>query len=268
MKTEPTAQEIAFHRKNGFVVIEDFLDAGELATWRAAVDEAVAGRAGEAPMLPRREDPSSRSAYFANVFLQVINLWQDSERVRALVLDPRIGRLAATLEGVDGYRLWHDQALIKRPWDNATTFHVDCPYWSFDTRHAISIWVALDDATLQNGCMYFLPGSHHHTHFDPADIGENMNALFALYPDFADIEPVPVPMKAGSCSFHNALTVHGAGPNMTPRFRRAMTWGFMPIGSTFNGKPNVPPDQLVATLSVGDELCNDQQNPVLYVADR
>jgi ectoine hydroxylase-related dioxygenase (phytanoyl-CoA dioxygenase family) len=38
--------------------------------------------------------------------------------------------------------------------------HLDIPYWSFTSLHAISVWIALDDATLENGCMYFMPGSH------------------------------------------------------------------------------------------------------------
>jgi ectoine hydroxylase-related dioxygenase (phytanoyl-CoA dioxygenase family) len=38
--------------------------------------------------------------------------------------------------------------------------HLDVPYWSFTSLNAISIWIALDDATLENGCMYFMPGSH------------------------------------------------------------------------------------------------------------
>ncbi len=38
--------------------------------------------------------------------------------------------------------------------------HLDMPHWSFTSFHAISVWIALDDATLENGCMYFMPGSH------------------------------------------------------------------------------------------------------------
>ena len=44
--------------------------------------------------------------------------------------------------------------------------------------------------------------------------------------------PVAAPMKAGSCSFHNGLTIHGANANMTNGFRRAMTCAYMPEGNT------------------------------------
>ncbi len=78
------------------------------------------------------------------------------------------------------------------------------------------------------------------------------------------MEPVAVPMKAGAASFHSGMTAHGAGANMTPGRRRAMTCGYMPDGATFNGNPNVLPPEYIATLSVGDVLDNDELNPLLW----
>ena len=76
--------------------------------------------------------------------------------------------------------------------------------------------------------------------------------------------PVAAPMKAGSCSFHNGLTIHGANANMTSGFRRAMTCAYMPEGNTFNGEPNILPDAYLKTLKIGDPLDNDEQNPFIY----
>ena len=56
-----------------------------------------------------------------------------------------------------------------------------------------------------------------------------------------EIDPISVPMKAGDCSFHNGLTAHGAGCNMTRGRRIAMTCAYMPEGSTFNGQRNILP---------------------------
>jgi ectoine hydroxylase-related dioxygenase (phytanoyl-CoA dioxygenase family) len=72
------------------------------------------------------------------------------------------------------------------------------------------------------------------------------------------------PMKAGSCSFHNGLTVHGANANMTNGYRRAMTCAYMPDGSTFNGQANVLPEAYAAQLKPGDLLKNEMQNPLIY----
>ena len=60
------------------------------------------------------------------------------------------------------------------------------------------------------------------------------------------------------------VLAHGAGANMTPRRRRAMTCAYMPDGEIFNGQANVLPPDYVATLSEGDVLENDEQNPLLY----
>ncbi len=71
-------------------------------------------------------------------------------------------------------------------------------------------------------------------------------------------------MPAGGALLHNGLTFHGAGANMTPGRRRAMTVGYMPDGSTFNGTPNIlPPDDLT-TLQIGERLDNESQNPLVY----
>jgi len=71
-------------------------------------------------------------------------------------------------------------------------------------------------------------------------------------------------MKAGSCSFHNGLTIHGANANMTPGSRRAMTCAYMPDGNTFNGIQNILSDEQVAKLSIGDVMDDEEQNPLIY----
>ena len=91
-----------------------------------------------------------------------------------------------------------------------------------------------------------------------------MGGLFQLYPQWATLDAVARPMRAGSCSFHNGLLAHGAGANMTPGRRCAMTCAYMPDGEIFNGQANVLPPEYVATLSEGDVLANDEQNPLLY----
>lgn len=260
-----TDEEIASYQADGFVVVEDLLTSDELAEWRDAVDEAVAERGRVAiPGFGEYDEEAARTSYYAQVFTQRVNLWQTNDRVRALVLDERLGRLAADLAGVDGVRLWHDQALIKEPWANPTAFHLDVPYWSFTSPDAISIWIALDDATLQNGCLLFVPGSHKAERYANVGIGGNLGSLFDVHPEWGSVMPTACPIRAGSATFHNGLTAHGAGANMTPDRRRAMTAGFMPEGSTFNGQANILLPEMVERLEIGDVLDDDQQNPLLY----
>ena len=207
---------------------------------------------------------NKESDYFGKVFDQMINIWQTNDAVKQIMLDERLGEMAAALAGWSGTRIWHDQVLIKRPWANPTSWHLDTPFWSFSDRRALSIWVALDDATNENGCLYFIPGSFHETSFQNPGIGKNMDAIFDLYPQFITAKSVAAPMKAGSCSFHNGLTIHGAGANMTNGFRRAMTCAYMPDGAKFNGIKNILSDELVERLKVGDLLNDDSQNPLIY----
>jgi ectoine hydroxylase-related dioxygenase (phytanoyl-CoA dioxygenase family) len=100
--------------------------------------------------------------------------------------------------------------------------------------------------------------------FDNVGIGPNIGDLFKVYPEWAKLEAAPAPMKAGSCSFHNALIAHGAGANMTPGTRRAMTCAYMPDGSTFNGQRNILRPEQLARLQIGDVLDDDRQVPLIY----
>lgn len=271
MKTRITQQQVDQYRRDGFILLEGFLDAEELATWRTVTDEAVRQRLEaskdakgwgfDANSLTNQGDPD---AYYAQVFTQCVRLADTHQGMAKLMLDPRLGEVAATLAGVAGIRIWHDQALIKPPYGNPTAWHLDNPYWSFSSRDSLSIWVALDDATLANGCMWYLPGTHKTARFENVGIGHNQTDLFKVYPEWRTIEAVPAPCAAGSAVLHNGLTAHGAGCNMTPRPRRAMTCGYMPDGSTFNGTPNILPKDYLESLAVGDVLDNDKQNPLLF----
>ncbi|HHB78307.1 MAG TPA: phytanoyl-CoA dioxygenase family protein [Saprospiraceae bacterium] len=270
MNDKITPQDIANYQENGFLIIDDFLNAEEVEIWRDAVDHALKNRNGR--KFPHSEIKTGESdginddtgGYFGKVFDQVINLWMTDDKMKELIFDERIGKMAAELAQVNGIRVWHDQALIKRPWANPTAWHLDTPFWSFSHRQALSIWIALDDVTIQNGCLYFLPGTHKETQFDEPGIAASIGDIFDTYPQFAQTSPVASVIKAGSCSFHNGLNIHAAGPNMTTGFRRAMTCAFMPDGSTFNGKKNVLPNDYFETLKVGDVLDNDAQNPLIY----
>ena len=258
-----TDEQVAFYRENGFVVLENFLDAGELETWRRCTDEAVEERLASRGALTNQNDPE---AYYAQVFTQCLKLADTHAGMRELMHDPRLGRVAATLAGVDGIRIWHDQALIKPPFGNPTAWHLDNPYWSFSSRDSLSIWVALDDATMANGALFYIPGSHKTARYENSGIGERQADLFKIYPEWRQIEPVGCPCPAGSAVFHNGLTAHGAGANMTNRPRRAMTCAYMPDGATFNGTRNILPEAYFASLKIGDVLNDDTINPRIWHA--
>lgn len=261
MKNRLNDEQLESYNNQGFLVIENFLDPGELEHWRQVTDEAVRERLASGGSLTNQGDPDT---YYAQVFTQCLKLADTHAGMREIMLDPRIGELVGTLAGVDGIRIWHDQALIKPPFGNPTAWHLDNPYWSFFNPRSLSMWVALDDATLGNGAMWYIPGSHKTATFDNVGIGERLSDLFKKYPQWREVTPVACPCPAGSAVFHSGLTAHGAGANMTNKPRRAMTCAYMPAGSTFNGQQNILPDDYFRSLAVGDVLENDVTNPLIW----
>jgi phytanoyl-CoA hydroxylase len=261
VRTAVTQQEVERYRRDGFLLMPDFLDAGELDAWRAAVERGVAARLAEADGLSNADS----DAYYRQVFAQVSGLIRVEPRMAELLLDARIGDLAAALTGVERMRLWNDQALFKPPWGNPTAWHLDAPYWSFDDRRALTVWVALDDATVENGCLWYLPGTHRSARFDAFDLGSNLGGIFDTYPEWRELPSVPAVLPAGGAVWHNGLIAHGAGANMTPGGRRAMTCAYMPDGVIYNGKRDefVFTAEQAAALQVGEPLDDDAVNPLV-----
>lgn len=264
MNTKISNEQIAFYQENGFLILENFLAPTEIDELRAAVSEAVAQMGKQKIAGEGNKDLVEGETYYDRVFVQRVNLWKINPVIKKYFLAANLGEMLCRLTGASGMRMWHDQTLQKQPWANPTAWHLDNPYWSFHSPQAISIWIALDEATLQNGCLYYLPGSHKLARYDNVDIGQNMDALFRHYPEFKNIEPVAAIMKAGDAGLHGGLTAHAAGPNMTPRWRRAMTCAYMPEGARFNGQQNILSDEYVAKLKIGDLLNDENQNPLLW----
>lgn len=272
MRTAPTDDERAQYAENGFLVVEEFLGQDDLDHWRNVVAAALTGRGSQqfsfagsgAEASASPSGPGEEPSYYDRVFTQRVNLWQTDDGVRELMFSPGLGRFVGGLAGVEGLRIWQDQALVKEPYGNPTGYHLDAPYWSFTSADALTIWVALDDATLENGCLYYVPGSHKARKFDNVAISDHIGALYDVYPDWRDVAAVPCPVPAGGALLHNGLTFHGAGANMTPRRRRAMTCAYMPDGATFNGQPSVLPPEYLSTLRIGDRLDNEAHNPLVY----
>ncbi len=263
MRSDLTTTEIESYRQQGFLVIRDFLTPDELEHWRQTTDAAVKLRLQGTTL----NNQGDMGAFYAQVFTQCIRLADIHPGMAELMFDERLGRLAGTLAGVDGIRIWHDQALIKPPYGNHTAFHLDNPFWSFYSRDAISIWVALDDAKLANGCLWYLPGTHHEATYQPVEIAENLGGIFKTYPQWQKIEAVPAACSAGSAVFHNGLIAHAAGVNLTAYQRRAMTCAYMPDGSVFNGQKNILPDEYFNSLKIGDVLDNNAINRLIWHRD-
>lgn len=260
MRTELTPEQIARYRDDGFLVVERFLDPSELEQWRTTVGEAIRHRLANRDGITNQDDPTT---FYASVFTQCLRLADTSAPVARLVRDERLGRLAGELAGASAMRIWHDQALVKHPHSNATSWHNDVPHWSYYSRQAVNLWFALDDATIGNGCLWYLPGTHKTARYELVTIGENFEGILRNYPEWRQLDAVPVPCAAGSVVIHNGLTAHAAGPNISSRSRRAMTSVYFPDGEVYNGRR----DTLTVytdTLDVGQPLDDDTYVPLVW----
>jgi phytanoyl-CoA hydroxylase len=250
--TDLTQNQIDQYRRDGFIQLSDVFTGQELQQFRDAVAGAVAKEVAEQAPPDRHRVPGT----YESIFIQKVNLWRRHEAVRPFVANKRLGNIAARLEGTR-MRLWHDHALFKEPakGNNRTPWHQDAPYWPFQDRwHQTSIWIALKDATIQNGCMSFVAGTHSLGPMPAIDLG-NPQDIFDYAPHIKPVKPKTHELKAGSVTFHNGLTFHYAGPNKSDSVREAIAIIFMPENTLYDGKGHVCTDGL--GLEVGQELDHD-----------
>ena len=129
------AAQVQHYEDNGWCAIQSLLDAAELEEWRSAVDEAVATQLSwseekrEAMRVEQacfhNQNRGEERGHYSQVFVQAVNLWKTTPRMRKLVLDPSIGKIAAEAGQCTGIHLYHDHALIKQPWAPATNWHIE-----------------------------------------------------------------------------------------------------------------------------------------------
>ncbi len=123
----------------------------------------------------------------------------------------------------------------------------------------LSCWMALDDVDEANGCMAFVPHSQWFGALEPIRLTDPQS-LFGLVPEDVRgrtrLQGVFQPMKAGSCTFHNGLTFHYAGPNRTERPRRAIITIYMPGDVHYTGADH--PITQGLGLRAGDVLTGER----------
>lgn len=231
-----TQEQIAAYRRDGFIQLNNVLTGDDLQRFRNAVADAVAAEAkGDTQTMAEKTS-------YEQVFIQKVNLWRRHPAVKEFVLCRRFVSMAAQLSGFP-VRLWHEHALFKEPRQGKRTpWHQDAVYWPHENRdHQLSLWFALRDATIQNGCMSFIPGSQTIRIVKPIDLGKPQD-IFNLAPDLKKTPPQTCELKAGACTFHNGMTFHYAGPNRSDWMRAAIAIIYMPDGTTYSGKKHVVTD--------------------------
>ena len=225
-----TDAEIAFFHQHGYLVIDDAFSASE-------IQDAVAGMV----YLMDGGNPDFRAIQFEPSLVKRKNEMGRDERRDAIRKifrfvddEPRLNAIAehAGLLGVlelmmgEAPALFQDMALVKPPiFGSEKPWHQDCAYFNLPLgTTVIGVWIALDEATPENGCMHIIPGSHNEgpmVHFKRRD----WQICDTHVPVARD---TMVPLQPGGCLFWHGLLHHGSPVNQSAQRRRALQFHYKP----------------------------------------
>lgn len=256
-----TPEQVDYYRKNGHVLLRGVCSPEEIAAYRKVLVEAVNRYNTETRPLEERDT-------YGKAFLQIMNLWENDEAARKFVLAKRFARIAADLMGVDGVRLYHDQALFKEAGGGHTPWHQDQYYWPLDTDHTITMWMPLVDVSAEMGTMTFASGSHQSGFLGHLEISDESEAHFQRFVQERGFTLTPSgAMEAGDATFHSGWTLHSAPGNATDRTREVMTIIYMADGVRIlrpdNKNRQADLDRWLPGCKPG-ELAASRLNPLLY----
>jgi phytanoyl-CoA hydroxylase len=216
-----TPEQARQYDERGFFVLEDVLSGDEVRELRAEIDP-----------FEERQEEALRSMEGGRFFIAradeitfTTHLVLRSAVLRRFTTSSLLTDLCADLIGPD-VRLYWDQAVYKKPGtESPFPWHQDNGYAFVEPQQYLTCWVALTDATEDNGCPWVVPGVHRSGTLahEYSDIG---------YVCLRDPESaVPVPATAGSIVVFSSLTPHSTGPNRTGGVRKAYIVQYAPTGA-------------------------------------
>lgn len=231
-----TEEQVDSFDRDGYLTLRGITTADDLAELRDIYERMFRDKTG---LADGNYFDLSAGGEEATVLPQMTRMASYEPKLRHSLLWRNIGAVSRQLLGRTADYVF-DHGIRKPPNGPKTPWHQDFAYYGPGIRHrCATFWVPLHDATVENGCMWFVPGSHrgkllehHPINGDPRIHGlEIRDAEFGrLYP--ADLRSlaggtVSCPIKAGDCTVHNEMTIHGTGPNMTdePRLAYALAFG-------------------------------------------
>ncbi len=205
--------------RDGVVVLEDLFTKAELAPISDEVDRVIRREVTYVPDADLVYEPGTdrlRNAFrlhlYETLFLRFAG-------------HPRLARVLKEILG-EPVRLYGSQVFAKPARvGTAVPPHQDMPYWPFSPDDMLSSWIALDDSTLENGCVRFRLGSHKMGRLPHAPSGVAGNSL-GLVPTI-DLPEFAAVIRRGSCVLHHSLTVHESAPNLSEHARRGLVYVYM-----------------------------------------
>jgi ectoine hydroxylase-related dioxygenase (phytanoyl-CoA dioxygenase family) len=216
-------EQVAFFHEHGYLAGVRILDESQVDVLRAELAKLVDRK------LPGNElfyeFHSNESADTANVLFHALGAWRIMPGFHDILWHPAF--LVPASQLLNGaVRFWHDQLFCKPSHHGGVVaWHQDYSYW-IRTRpmQHLTCWIGLDDATADNGCLQYVPGSHRWDLLPVTGLAGDMEAIqTVLTPEQKQqFKPVAIELKKGQCAFHHPLMVHGSYENRTERQRRAV----------------------------------------------
>jgi len=255
------AANVAEYREKGHTILRGVASPREVEAYRPIIQEAAFQYSRETRPLEERDT-------YGKAFLQVPNLWRKDDRVRRFVFARRFAKIAADLMGVDGVRIYHDQALFKEAGGGQTPWHQDQYYWPFDGDKTITMWMPLVDIPPEIGTMTFVSGSQRLGYLGEFPISDESDRAFQHMVREKDL-PLDChgPAVAGDATFHAGRILHSAPPNPTGTLRAVMTVIYFADGMRVS-EPNSDAQRYDLAMWMpgckpGD-LAASEKNPRLY----
>jgi ectoine hydroxylase-related dioxygenase (phytanoyl-CoA dioxygenase family) len=238
-----TDDQVAFFRENGYLAGIKFLEEWQVDQLNHDLIRMMD------PSLP---DHTLFHQFFSNastdpnsVLFHALGAWRITPGFHDILWNPAFVMAASQLLGNKAVRFWHDQLFCKpAKHGGVVAWHQDYSYWTrtIPMQH-LTCWVGLDDATTENGCMYYVPKSHQWGLLQKPELAGEMEGLMEFLTDEqrAAFTPVPIELKKGYGTFHHPLLVHGSYENRSDRSRRAFVLNMFADGTISDTEQTLMP---------------------------
>ena len=215
-----TQHQIDFFQLNGYIKIKNVLSEELIHYMNEVISEEVDKLNIQTISIEERDT-------YGKAFLQIMNIWTKSDRVKQIVFSKRIAQIATELMEVNGVRIYHDQALFKEPGGGFTPWHADQYYWPLSTDKTVTVWIPLQKTDLELGPLEFSAQSQTLEEGRTLKISDDSEAVIQKKLTLNDFTKVVEPFDVGEISFHMGWVFHRAGPNTTDHMRKVMTIIYM-----------------------------------------
>ena len=253
-------EQIHSFRENGFIKLKNVLSPEVIQYMNETITAEVV-------RLNTQHLPMEERDTYGKAFLQIMNIWTRSATVKEIVFSKRLGRIAAELMGVEGVRMYHDQALFKEPGGGHTPWHADQYYWPLSNDNTVTAWIPLQETGLELGPVEFSAGSQLLQEGRTFKISDDSEAVIQKKLTLHDFKKIVEPFDAGEVSFHSGWVFHRAGANKTNSMRKVMTVIYMEkdmrLKEPENENQQADWDTWCPGAVVG-EVIDTTLNPVLY----